>query len=357
VSEIGGYRRHTFFTMGQQTLFLRCYTEQGRHDFSVGHCAAGPNAFVQCEAHEAYDDSGPIESWASGVLYDNVTIDGQALTLGYRAGNNASIGWAAANCVLWNCSASVIRCWNPPGAQNWSFGSWAGFEGDGVWRSSNDFMKPDSLFAAQLKERLGSEAAARLQLMPRPHEESSNPPLDKAQELAAASHQPAPQLKDYIFSAGRRDPVPSEPGNAKRIEDLPNPQSAIHNPQSRLVITNGWLTIDGKLLISGSANVAWWRGDIRPNEAKEFGLGLTRFVPGRIGPGFTDDFNEVADSLIANGKAALDHNYGLWYDRRRDDHERVRRINGDVIPPFYEQPFARSGHDTAWDGLSKYDLT
>src|SRR5690606_26549845 len=27
VSEIGGYRRHTFFTMGQQTLFLRCYAE------------------------------------------------------------------------------------------------------------------------------------------------------------------------------------------------------------------------------------------------------------------------------------------------------------------------------------------
>ena len=155
VSEIGGYRRHTFFTMGQQTLFLRCYAEHGRHDFSVGHCAAGPNAFVQCEAREALDDSGPIESWASGVLYDNVVIDGNALTLGYRPGNNAGIGWAAANCVLWNCSASVIRCWNPPGATNWCFGSWAGFEGDGVWRSSNDFMKPDSLFAAQLKARLG----------------------------------------------------------------------------------------------------------------------------------------------------------------------------------------------------------
>lgn len=26
-------------------------------------------------------------------------------------------------------------------------------------------------------------------------------------------------------------------------------------------------------------------------------------------------------------------------------------------PPFYEQPFARSGQGTAWDGLSQYDLT
>ena len=400
VSEIGGYRRHTFFTMGQQTLFLRCYAEFGRHDFSVGHCAAGPNAFVQCEAREALDDSGPIESWASGVLYDNVTIDGNALTLGYRPGNNASIGWAAANCVLWNCSASVIRCWNPPGATNWSFGSWASFEGDGVWKSSNNFMSPDSLFAAQLKDRLGAEAAARLQLMSRPRKESSNPLLDEAQELAAAAHQPAPQLYDYILNANRRDPIPSEPGDAKHIEDIPfgvppsgGPSRVNAGLQTKtLLITNGWLTMNGKPVIGSSASVAWWRGSIRPNEAANFGLGITRFVPGRIGAGFTDDLNEVADKLLASGDVALDHNYGLWYDRRRDDHERIRRIDGDVLPPFLEQPFARVGqrilpvqsdapvgqrvppvhpdaantdsqdglshyNDTAWLGLSKYDLT
>jgi uncharacterized protein DUF6298 len=380
VSEEGGYRRHTFFTMGQQTLFLRCYAERGRHDFSAGHCAAGPNAFVQCESVSALGDSGPLESWASGVLYDNVVIDGNALTLGYRPGNNAGIGWSAANCVLWNCSAAVIRCSNPPGAQNWSFGSWAGFEGDGLWRSSNDFMSPDSLFAAQLAGRLGVETAGRLKLMPRPHEESSNPPLDKAQELAADSHQPAPRLKDYIADAGKRDPIPGEPGDAKRIEDLSsvssrgneaqtsNRQSTIGNPQSEqslltsaatktLLITNGWLTMDGKLFIGGSANVSWWRGNIRPGEAPSFGFGVTRFVPGRAGPGFTDDLNQLADTLIAGDQSVLDYNYGLWYDRRRDDHERVRRMTGDVLPPFYEQPFARSGQDLAWDGLSKYDLT
>jgi hypothetical protein len=58
-----------------------------------------------------------------------------------------------------------------------------------------------------------------------------------------------------------------------------------------------------------------------------------------------------------NNIAVLDHNYGLWYDRRRDDHERIRRRNGEVWGPFYEQAFARSGKETAWDGLSKYDLT
>jgi len=51
-----------------------------------------------------------------------------------------------------------------------------------------------------------------------------------------------------------------------------------------------------------------------------------------------------------------EHNYGLWYDRRRDQHDTARRTNAKVIPPFLEQPWARSGHGTAWDGLTKYDL-
>ena len=352
-SEIGGYRRHTFFTMGQQTLFLRCFAEHGRHDFSVGHCAAGPNAFVQCEASGALDDSGAIESWSSGTLFDNVRIDGNALTLGYRAGNNAGIGWAAANSVLWNCSASVIRCSNPPGAQNWSFGSWGGFEGDGVWRNSNGFMKPESLYAAQLVERTGR----RTQLMSRTTKESTNPTVEEAAELIAASRQPAPQLADYIAAASLREPISTQSANAKRIDDLSVSEFKIQNSKLKIAITNGWLIFDGKLMIGNTTEVAWWRGSIRPNEARTFGPALTRFVPGRHGLGLTDDLDGLADTMAQHGQVALDHHYGLWYDLRRDDHERIRRMDGDVIPPFFEQPFARSGQGTAWDGLSKYDLT
>ncbi|MCP5526030.1 MAG: hypothetical protein H7A47_04395 [Verrucomicrobiales bacterium] len=115
--------------------------------------------------------------------------------------------------------------------------------------------------------------------------------------------------------------------------------------------------MNSRLLIGGTSGVAWWRGSTRPAEAPENGIAITRFVPGRIGRGLTDDLLQLADGLRANGTAALDHNYGLWYDRRRDDHERTRRIDGEVQPPFFEQPFARSGEGTAWDGLSRYDLT
>jgi len=138
VSEDAGWRRNTFFTMGQQTLFLRCFAEHGRHDFTVGHGAAGPNAFVQCDSLLSQGDSGAIGSWASGTLFDNVRIDGGGLNLMNRGSVGEGAGWSAANSVLWQCSASKIACENPPGAQNWAFGCWGEFAGNGVWRSANE---------------------------------------------------------------------------------------------------------------------------------------------------------------------------------------------------------------------------
>lgn len=353
VSEDGGYRRNTFFTMGQQTLFLRCFAEHGRHDFSVGDCAAGPNAFVQCEAALPTADSGAIEAWSSGTLFDNVRIDGNALSLAFRPGNIESVGWSAANSVLWNCNASIIRCWNPPGAQNWAFGSWAGFEGDGIWRDSNNFMSPESLFGAQLAARNGRRAV----LMPRPTKESSKPTVEQAAAITANSVSPAPLLSDFIAAAGKRNPIACEPGDARKVEDCPVAPSSPGRTSHALVLTNGWLTVDGKLLIGGSITTAWWRGSIRPAEVSEYGAAITRFAPGRIGTGLTDDLNKLADSMVNRGRATFENHHGLWYEMRRVDHERVRRMTGDVLPPFFEQPFARSGQGIAWDGLSKYDLT
>ena len=353
VSEEGGSRRNTFFSMGQQTLFLRCTSEQGRHDFAVGDCAAGPNAFVQCEASAPLGDSGAIQSVSSGTLFDGVRIDGNALSLGYRPGNMERIGWAAANSVLWNCSASILRCWNPPGAQNWAFGSWGGFEGDGVWRNSNGFMRPESLYSAQLAERNGR----RVEILSRAARESSNPTLEEAAALMAASRRPAPQLADYIAAAGSRNPIPAEPGKALRIEDLPPKKPEPLPVKRRISLSNGWLVCEGRLLAGAGMETIWWRGSIRPAESSTYGPALTRFAPGSAGVGLTDDLAELIQTMERQGRVTFDQHYGLWYDRRRDDHERVRRMTGDVIAPFFEQPFARSGQGRAWDGLSQYDLT
>ena len=360
VSEHGGYRRHRVFTMGQLTLFLHCLAEYGRHDFSVGHCAAGPNAFVQCEAVSPLDDSGPIESWASGTLYDNINIEGGALRLCSRGSRGQGIGFSAANSVLWQCSAAVIQCDNPQTARNWAFGCWGQFEGDGIWRESNNFVKPASLYGKQLADRLGYQAALRLELRRFSTASATSPSVQEAAKFMMDSHKPAPGLADYIAGAAERHAIAAEPGDAPSLEKIiAGVKSQDTNKTSRrqVTLTDGWLTCDGRLMTGGSRGVAWWRSNIRPGEAPNFGSGITRFVPGRTGAGFTDDLDELTDAMVLEGESVLDYNYGLWYDRRRDDHQRVRRMNGDVLPPFYELPFARSGRGTAWDGLSRYDLT
>lgn len=319
VSEVGGHRRHTFFTGGQQTLFHRCAADHGRHDFAVSHLAAGPIAFVRCRATNAHQFSGPIGSWASGVLYDNVTIDGGGLALTNRETDGQGVGWAAANSVLWQCTAPVVTCRMPPTARNWAIGVWGQFVGDGHWRQLNEFVKPDSLYAAQLADRLGGDRAAAI-------------------------------LK--------RRPISGEAGGAKAIDELaPKARGAAAPPANPLALTNGWLTVGEKLLAGGRLGTVWWRGSTLPSRAAEFGVGVTRFVPGRVGPGFTDDLDELTDQMGTGGLAMLDHHWGLWYDRRRDDHQMARRIDGEVWAPFYEQPWARSGRGRAWDGLSRYDLT
>jgi hypothetical protein len=323
ISEIGGYRRHTFFTAGQRTLFLRCKAEQGRHDFAVGHAAPGPNAFVDCTASDARSFSGPIGSWAAGVLYDKVTIDGGGLALTNRETDDHGVGWAAANSVLWQCSSPAIVCRNPPTAQNWAIGLWGQYTGDGHWRSLNQFVKPDSLYATQLAERIGQHAANKV--------------LARTGPLSEEGHAPS---VDVVA--------------AERIRKLAQPTRVA---KQALALKQGMLVVNDLAATGGRMGVAWWRGDVIPPSATEVGVGVTRFVPGRVGPGYTDDIEELTEQMRASHRIRLDHHWGLWYDRRRDDHQMIRRADGEVWPPFYEQPWARSGQGRAWDGLSKYDLT
>ncbi|WP_035361773.1 DUF6298 domain-containing protein [Dyadobacter alkalitolerans] len=357
VSEIAGQRRNTFYTQGQLTLFQRCYAENGYHDFTTGYRAAGPNAFVQCESIQPFGFSGAADSWASGVLFDNVNVDGQALSFKNRGQDGHGAGWTAANSVMWQCAASRVENFSPPGATNFAFGIWAEFAGDGFWENVNEHIKPRSLYVTQLAERIGNEAIANAALMPKESEASSSPSIAQAAELTAKSNVPAASLADWIDEASKRDPIPVAYTNAKTIDEIGIKQIARKTNLPPLTIQNGWLVRGEEVVTGNRQEVPWWRGSIRPHDVAQAKPHITRFVPGRSSAGLTDIPEAMTDSLLAKNITVLDHNYGLWYDRRRDDHERIRRIDAEVWPPFYEQPFARSGKDAAWDNLSKYDLT
>jgi hypothetical protein len=334
VSEIGGFRRRVFHTAGQQTLFNRCRSRHGAHDLTVGHAAGGPNVFLDCVTEESLDDSGPIESWASGVLFDRVRIRGNALRLVNRGTEGQGAGWTAANSVLWNCEATDVEAANPPGAWNIAAGCKGTLSGDGIVLdpravSNRDFFRaerrlPDSLYRAQLAERLGAAALKAL--------EPANIPISAAgAEILTAAQVAAAERR-------RRDGEKAAAGPLR--------------------IRDGAFVIDGKQAWTHRTSFAWFQGQMPPSLAASFGPAITRFAPGRTGTGLTDDLQSVVDAMPPGG--VFYHHYGLWYDRRRVNHNydgSAERRTGEVWGPLLEQPWSRSGEGRAWDGLSKYDLT
>ncbi|HEX2099137.1 MAG TPA: DUF6298 domain-containing protein, partial [Candidatus Synoicihabitans sp.] len=261
-------------------------------------------------------------------LFDNVTIDGGTLALDNRETWNGGVGWAAANSVVWQSSASVLVNRQPPTAQNWAVGVWGGFVGDGWWDQVDEFVQPQSLYRAQLEQRVGSAAPASLA-----KREAQEPDENAHRSLALAA--------------------------TAEIARMNAAASAAEPSEKPLALNNGWL-VDaktGELFLGKETPITWWRGSMSPTRARELGPNLTRFAPGRVGAGLTDDLRKLTEQMVAQGAVSLRHHYGLWYDRRRDDHQRMRRASADVWPPFYEQPWARSGEGEAADGLSRYDLT
>ncbi len=207
----------------------------------------------------------------------------------------------------------------PPTAYNWAVGVWGEVTGDGLWAQLNEFVSPDSLYEYQLSERIGKAKARAV--------------LDATAKLSPA----------------RDDARRPRNTQAKRNSD---------KPLTALRVEDGQLTIGPasnpsdqpaqRIPLTGTRmQMSWWRGSVLPSKVAEFGPSLTRFVPGHDGRFFTDELVDVIALMQASGHVAVDHHWGLWYDRRRDDHQMVRRIDGEAWPPFLELPWARSGLGTA----------
>jgi hypothetical protein len=297
VAEHGGYRRQSFIVYGQQVLFYRCHSEEGMNDFATGLLAAGPNVFLDCDATKSLGASGSFEGWASGVLYERVHVPDSHIQLLHDQERAQGAGWTAANSVIWNSIAQTVDALGPPGSQNYKVES------------------AHPLYEAEL-------AARGLHL----------PSASPSHEAASAEHVTE-------FHAGP-EPTPVEP------------------PQHPFDIVNGRFVVDGKVAWGESQNEAWWRGDTSPATAvQSTGSSISRFMPGQIGPGLTEDLPDYVARLKQRGTIFYISSPGLWYEHRRDAHNVYRQPNGNVWAPFYEMPWARSGKGVAWDGLSLFDVS
>ncbi len=360
VSEIGGFRRRTFLTFGEKTLFQRCYSEHGINDFAVGFTAPGPNAFVQCESWQSFGPSGAISSWAPGILFDIVNVDGNDIVFKNWELEKFGAGWSTANSTMWQSTAAGLFCYSPDSLnRNYSRGCWGQVMGNGEYSEMNEHVKPYSLYRAQLAKRLNKseeDLQQQCRVLERDLNASSSPTIEQAMLMAEEALKPRATLHQWIAEARfAGDITPVKPFIAKKKQQ--------ENTAPVYALQNGWLCKDGRLLVGGKHMTPWWNGRTTDTSMAKAKYALTRFVPGQEGTGGTDRVDSVICQMQRDHTLLFSQNYGLWTDRRRDDHERIRRKNGDVWAPFYEQPFARIGLSStqntslAWDGMTKYNLT
>ncbi len=123
-SIITGGRRYTYDLSGELGLVTNAQADEGRHDFVNNSTAPkGPNVFHNSIATNANSDTGPHQRWATGTLFDNITVQGDAINARNRGYFGSGHGWSGANMTVWNSTADTFRVQNPPTSQNWLVGS------------------------------------------------------------------------------------------------------------------------------------------------------------------------------------------------------------------------------------------
>lgn len=124
VSQIAGERRYTYDLSGELGFVTNSQADEGRHDFVNNSTRPpGPNVFHNSISTNANNDSGPHQRWATGTLFDNITVQGDGINARNRGSLGTSHGWSGANMVVWNSTADSFIIQNPPTAQNWLVGS------------------------------------------------------------------------------------------------------------------------------------------------------------------------------------------------------------------------------------------
>jgi hypothetical protein len=157
----------SFNVDGQQVLMQRCnVTGRLNHVWTTQARVAGPNVFRDSWAKGSELDAGPHHRWATGTLYEQLTLKGRFDAYN-RLNFGTGHGWAGAYTVLYNSTVDEIQVESPPGAYNWVIHSKGRqdhpLEGRmGAFYESGDGLGlPESLYLEQLKERLARKAETR----------------------------------------------------------------------------------------------------------------------------------------------------------------------------------------------------
>jgi hypothetical protein len=166
----GSSKPAEFAPNGTQVLLDRC---SGSADnvwyVASGGGISGPIVLLNCN----FSGDGHVEAhqrWSTGMLYDNCRVPGGGMEFRNRGSMGSGHGWGMGWGVAWNCEAKEFVIQNPPGAMNWMIGCIGENKltprpfgkgpplPEGTTDSVGGHVTPQSLYLAQLKERLGPRA-------------------------------------------------------------------------------------------------------------------------------------------------------------------------------------------------------
>ncbi len=154
------------FDGSQLLLFQRLTSSDGGFEFSSGARSPGPNVYTDSKVPHGYAFSGPHHRWANATLYDKLEL-AHGLHVRNAKDQGSGHGWQGANHVFWNCKAPSFICERPPTTHQWHVGGSGGSRsGDCEWHSWDAPVKPDSLYRAQMADRLGEAGLAAITARP-----------------------------------------------------------------------------------------------------------------------------------------------------------------------------------------------
>jgi len=167
---LGASKPAEFAPNGDQILLNRCSVNADNVWFAAtGAEHSGPIVFLNC----TFGGNGHIEGhmrWTTGMLLDNCYLPDGGIDFKNRGAMGSGHGWGMAWAVAWNCVARVYTVQQPPGAMNWAIGcigqsvpmarpfDTAPVLPVGIFDSPGKPVAPQSLYLAQLQERLGVQA-------------------------------------------------------------------------------------------------------------------------------------------------------------------------------------------------------
>jgi hypothetical protein len=170
-----------FGLQGTQILVYKCGSSGNNLFYAwTGARNQGPNVVLESVFH-GDGRIQPHQRWATGFLVDNVSVPQGGIDMKNRGEMGSGHGWAMGWGVVWNSSAASLVIQNPPGAANWSIGTTGPEESEamkiigvhprdagpsepqGYIESPNRRVLPESLYRAQLAERLGVAALRALE--------------------------------------------------------------------------------------------------------------------------------------------------------------------------------------------------